>query len=186
MPKLMLRGGWGLSSRTGTAGAISSFSSFRLPQCARQRISGGITMKTILVADDEPSIRLLIRTTLENPDCRILEAATGAAALAVAKRLPLDVIILDWMMPGISGLDVLRALRNDPHTAQIPVIMVTAMGQEQHRAEGTALGAQAYLLKPFSPLELLQLTQQVLEAAAAEESHDESGEPKPCDLRRTA
>ena len=133
-------------------------------------------MKTILVADDESSIRILIRTTLEDTECRILEAATGAAALAITGRVRPDLVILDWMMPGISGLEVLRALRNDSNTAAIPVIMVTAMGQEKHRAEGLALGAQAYLVKPFSPLELLQLTQQVLEAAVREESHDEHAE----------
>ncbi len=143
-------------------------------------------MKTILVADDEASIRILIRTTLESPECRLLEAATGAAALSMAGRLHPDLIILDWMMPGISGLDVLRALRADPRTAAIPVIMVTAMGQEQHRAAGLALGAQAYLVKPFSPLELLQLTQQVLEVPVPEESHDDRGERKQRDLGKTA
>jgi two-component system phosphate regulon response regulator PhoB len=142
-------------------------------------------MKTILVADDEASIRILIHTTLENPECRILEAATGAAALSIAGRLHPNLIILDWMMPGISGLDVLRALRHDPGTAQIPVIMVTAMGQERHRAEGMALGAQAYLVKPFSPLELLQLTQQVLEGVP-EESHEERAERARSDLAKTA
>lgn len=143
-------------------------------------------MKTILVADDESSIRILIRTTLEEPECRILEAATGAAALAITGRLRPDLVILDWMMPGISGLDVLRALRNDPSTAAIPVIMVTAMGQEKHRAEGLALGAQAYLVKPFSPLELLQLTQQVLEAAVREESHESSGQRELHDIAKSA
>ena len=143
-------------------------------------------MKTILVADDETSIRILIHTTLENPECRILEAATGAAALSMAGRLHPDLIILDWMMPGISGLDVLRALRHDPGTAAIPVIMVTAMGQEKHRAEGLALGAQAYLVKPFSPLELLQLTQQVLEAAGPEESHDDHAQREQRDIAKTA
>lgn len=143
-------------------------------------------MKTVLVADDESSIRILIHTTLENPECRILEAATGAAALAIANRLRPDLIILDWMMPGISGLDVLRALRSDPRTAHVPVIMVTAMGQEKHRAEGLALGAQAYLVKPFSPLELLQLVEQVLAPAAAEESHDRPGDGKQPDLGKTA
>ncbi|HXZ27331.1 MAG TPA: response regulator [Terriglobales bacterium] len=143
-------------------------------------------MKTILVADDEASIRVLIRTTLENPECRILEAATGAAALSMAGRLLPELIVLDWMMPGISGLDVLRALRNDPRTAAIPVIMVTAMGQERHRAEGLALGAQAYLVKPFSPLELLQLTQQVLEAGGPEESHDDRAQPERDRTAKTA
>ena len=143
-------------------------------------------MKTILVADDESSIRILIRTTLEEPECRILEAATGAAALAITGRVRPDLVILDWMMPGISGLDVLRALRNDRSTAAIPVIMVTAMGQEKHRAEGLALGAQAYLVKPFSPLELLQLTQQVLEAAVREESHESSGQREQHDIAKSA
>ncbi len=119
-------------------------------------------MKTILIADDEPSIRILIHTTLENPECRILEASTGTSAVAMIQRLLPDVVILDWMMPGLNGMEVLRTLREDPRTVDIPVIMVTAMGQEKQRAEGLAAGARAYLVKPFSPLELLQMVDKVL------------------------
>lgn len=124
-------------------------------------------MKTILIADDEPSIRVLIHTTLENPDCRILEASTGTAAIAMIQRLHPDAVILDWMMPGLNGMDVLRTMRDNPRTADIPVIMVTAMGQEKQRASGLAAGAQAYLVKPFSPLELLQVVDKVLQPATA-------------------
>ncbi len=119
-------------------------------------------MKTILIADDEPSIRILIHTTLENPECRILEASTGTSAVAMIQRLLPDVVILDWMMPGLNGMEVLRTLREDPRTVDIPVIMVTAMGQEKQRAEGLAAGARAYLVKPFSPLEPLQMVDKVL------------------------
>ncbi|HVP42894.1 MAG TPA: response regulator [Terriglobales bacterium] len=122
-------------------------------------------MNTILVADDEDSLRLLIRTTLENAEVTILEATDGIAALEVARRELPDLILLDWMMPGKTGLQVARELRADPRTAAIAILMLTAMGQEKDRKAGLAAGVQAFLVKPFSPLELLQRVQEVLKVA---------------------
>lgn len=112
-------------------------------------------MKTILLADDEAHLRTLVRTTLEQPGYRILESEDGATALALAKRERPDVVVLDWMMPSMTGIEVMAALRRDQTTAGIPVILLTAKGQRADVAQALAQGATAYLAKPFSPLELL-------------------------------
>lgn len=119
-------------------------------------------MQTILIADDEESIRRLIEATLESPDRRLLLAVNGNSAFDMACRDLPDLIVLDWMMPGLTGLEVAEKLRQRSTTANIPIILLTAMGQEKDRQQGLATGALAYLVKPFSPLELLRLVQQVL------------------------
>lgn len=118
-------------------------------------------MKTILIADDEPSLRMLTRITLDDPDYRILEAADGLAALDLVRSEKPDLVILDWMMPGLTGIEVAQSLRQDPRTAAIPIIMLTAKGQDADKAQGRAAGVKAYLVKPFSPLELLQQIQAI-------------------------
>ena len=120
-------------------------------------------MKTILLADDEAYLRLLVQTTLDDPAYRILEATDGNQALAMARAEHPDLLVLDWMMPGLSGLAVAQMLRRDPTTADIPIIMLTAKGQATDQALGHAVGLQAYLLKPFSPLELLEQVQAILQ-----------------------
>jgi DNA-binding response OmpR family regulator len=120
-------------------------------------------MKTILLADDEAYLRLLVHTTLDDSTYRILEATDGNQALTMAREEHPDLLILDWMMPGLSGIAVAEALRQAPATADIPIIMLTAKGQDVERAHGHALGLQAYLVKPFSPLELLEKVQAILE-----------------------
>ncbi len=122
-------------------------------------------MNTILIADDEESLRLLIRTTLDSPDYTLLEAPDGVTALEVARRELPDLIVLDWMMPGKTGVQVASELKSDPRTARIAILMLSARGQEQDRKEGLAAGVQAYLIKPFSPLELLERVQEVLRVA---------------------
>ena len=119
-------------------------------------------MKTILLADDEANLRLLVHTTLDDPAYRILEAADGTAALALARQEHPDLLVLDWMMPGLTGPEVAQALRQDIETAHIPIIMLTAKGQERDKEQGRTLGTYAYLVKPFSPLELLERVQEVL------------------------
>ncbi len=120
-------------------------------------------MKTILLADDEAHLRTLVRTTLDDPAYRILEAADGISALELARKEHPDLLVLDWMMPGMSGIDVATALRQDPATAHIPIIMLTAKGQEKDKEQERILRLSAYLVKPFSPLELLEKVQEVLE-----------------------
>jgi DNA-binding response OmpR family regulator len=119
-------------------------------------------MKTILLADDEAYLRMLVRTTLRDPAYRMVEAADGPTALTLARQERPDVVVLDWMMPGLSGIEVATALRQDPTTASIPIIMLTAKGQAADQARGRAVGVHTYLIKPFSPLELLETVQAVL------------------------
>lgn len=135
-------------------------------------------MSTILVADDEDSLRLLIRTTLEGADTTIVEAGDGLAALEMARQEPPDLIVLDWMMPGKSGLEVARELRASPRTASIPILMLTAMAQEKDRKRALAAGVQAFLIKPFSPLELLERVQAMLRVAefCRGERNEDAGE----------
>lgn len=119
-------------------------------------------MRTVLLADDEPSLRTLVHATLEDAEYRILEVADGISALEVARRERPDLLVLDWMMPGVSGIEVVKTLRQDPSTAGIPIVMLTAKGQAVDRDQAIALGVFAYLVKPFSPLELLQKVQEIL------------------------
>ncbi|MGE5133274.1 MAG: response regulator transcription factor [Gemmatimonadota bacterium] len=102
--------------------------------------------------DDDAEVRDLVEYTLE--DCQVRTAANGEEALrAVAGSQP-DVLILDIMMPGMSGLRVLELLRADPVTAELPVILLTAKAQETDVDRGFGMGADDYVVKPFSPLEL--------------------------------
>jgi len=119
-------------------------------------------MKTILLVEDESDLRFIIKTTLEDPRYRILEAANGERALEIAEQENVDLFILDWMIPGLSGVAVAERLRQDPATAETPIIMVTARSQRADREKGESLGAFAYLVKPFSPLELLGVVEEAL------------------------
>jgi len=122
-------------------------------------------MKTILLADDEESLRALVEMTLEHPEVRILHAECGEAALAIARSEHPDLMLLDWRMPGKTGIEVARELRADTRTADIAIVMLTAMGSEDDRRQGLELGVRAYLVKPFSPLVLLECVQEVLAPA---------------------
>jgi CheY-like chemotaxis protein len=110
---------------------------------------------TVVIVDDEESIRTLVQATLEGPECRVLLAANGHEALALARSERPQAIVLDWMMPSMSGLECLRRLLADPDLAHIPVVMLTAMGQEKDRQAALDAGAKAFLMKPFSPLQLV-------------------------------
>lgn len=121
-------------------------------------------MKTIVLADDEPNLRVLVSTTLRNEDYRIIEAADGQSALDAVRREHPDLIILDWMMPGMTGIEVAEQLKADPLTAGIEVIMLTARKQDADLKRGEAAGVHAYLVKPFSPLELLRQVDDVLKS----------------------
>jgi two-component system, OmpR family, phosphate regulon response regulator PhoB len=118
---------------------------------------------TILLCDDEEVLRQLVRATLGNEEYSIVEAADGDESLELARETRPDLIVLDMMMPGRSGLDVLRELRADPEISAIPVIMLTARARESDRDKAVAAGADRYLAKPFSPLELLSLVEDLLE-----------------------
>jgi DNA-binding response OmpR family regulator len=113
-------------------------------------------MRTLLIADDEGGIRSLVRMTLQRKQYEILEAADGEEALALARKHHPELVLLDVMMPGLSGFEVCRALKDDPATADATVVMLTAKAQDADRAEGIAAGADDYFTKPFSPIALLR------------------------------
>lgn len=123
-------------------------------------------MKTILVVDDEPNLRMLVSTTLACADYRIFEAGEARTAHRVATTERPDLILLDWMLPGTNGLEFATALRADAETRDIPIIMLTAKGQAHDRSRAVAVGLSAYLMKPFSPLELMERVRSVLGPSA--------------------
>ena len=119
-------------------------------------------MTKVLIADDEPSMRALVRLTLESHRFEILEAEDGERALELARRELPDLLFLDWTMPRISGLDVCRQLREEPATAELRVVMLTARTQQFDRLAATAVGVDDYITKPFSPLRLLEKVRETL------------------------
>lgn len=118
--------------------------------------------KTILIADDEPQLRLLVRTTLETDDYVIHEAEDGQQALDLANQINPDLFLLDNMMPKLDGITVCRHLRDNPRFRDRPIIMLTAKAQQRDLAQGKEVGANHYLTKPFSPLELITLVEAIL------------------------
>jgi DNA-binding response OmpR family regulator len=117
---------------------------------------------TILICDDEDVLRELVRESLSDRPYRVLEARSGDEALALARTQTPDLVVLDTMMPGRSGLDVLRELRADSALAATPVILLTARAQVDDRAAAEAAGADRFVAKPFSPLALLAAIDELL------------------------
>lgn len=109
----------------------------------------------ILIVDDEADISALVAYHLARESYRVRTALSGEEALRSVEREAPDLIVLDLMLPGLSGLEILRELRRRPETEHIPVILLTARGEEQDRIEGLRGGADDYVSKPFSPQELL-------------------------------
>ena len=123
-------------------------------------------MRTILVVEDEPQIAALVRDYLEHAGFAVLHAADGATGLTLARARRPDAIVLDLGLPVVDGLDVVRALRRD---STVPIVILTARGDETDRVTGLELGADDYVVKPFSPKELVARVRAVLrrvEAAA--------------------
>ena len=119
-------------------------------------------MALILVVDDEEPVRLLLRDTLELDAYDVVEAADGPQALASFDENRPDGVILDIMMPGLSGIDVLREIRNREGGAEIPVILLTAAGDDKTTWDGWSAGASCYLTKPFDPDNLLSWVERML------------------------
>lgn len=113
-------------------------------------------MKKVLIVDDHADIRRLIRLTLEFEDVEVWEAADAPEALRVLERWRPDAMLIDVMMPGMDGVALCKSIRRNPVTSRIPVMFLTARGQAHDREEGFHAGANAYLVKPFSPLQLIQ------------------------------
>jgi len=114
-----------------------------------------MTNAHILVVDDEPDISALVAYHLARESYRVRTAASGPEAIRAAELERPDLVVLDLMLPGMSGLQVLEELRRRPETADIPVILLTARREEQDRIAGLRLGADDYVAKPFSPQELI-------------------------------
>jgi DNA-binding response OmpR family regulator len=125
---------------------------------------GGDVPKKILIADDEELIRLLVRTTIESEDYELLEAADGGEALDIVRRERPDLILLDVGMPVLNGFEVVQEIKGQPATASTIVVMLTAHGREADRDHGLSLGADHYITKPFSPLDLLRKIRELLAA----------------------
>lgn len=121
----------------------------------------------ILIVDDEPDIVELLEYNLRQAGYVVTSADDGAGALAAALREPPDLILLDLNLPDVSGTDVCRRLRRDPTTEAIPIVMITARGDEIDRVVGFELGADDYIVKPFSPRELVLRVQAVLRRVRA-------------------
>lgn len=123
-------------------------------------------MKRILIIEDQPDIRKLIHMTLEFESYEIHEASDGGFGLRMAKALRPDLVLLDVMMPGeLDGLQVCQCIRKTPELARIKVVLLTARGQASDREAGAQAGADEYLVKPFSPLQLIDVIEQLTAAA---------------------
>jgi len=136
-----------------------------------------MTANSILIVEDEPAIREMVAMALEQAEFSVIQAASAAEAeRRLADGLP-DLIVLDWMMPGVSGIELARRLRRDDYTRQVPIIMLTARGEEDDRVRGLDAGADDYLTKPFSPRELIARIRAVLRRTvpAGEEGVLQSG-----------
>jgi two-component system, OmpR family, phosphate regulon response regulator PhoB len=117
-------------------------------------------MHKLLIADDEPSLRLLVAATLASEDYDIIEAGDGAEALKLAKAERPKLALLDVNMPIMNGLEVCRLIKSDPDLSSTAVVMLTSASQPSEREAGFAAGANEYLTKPFSPIQLLRVIEQ--------------------------
>lgn len=120
----------------------------------------------ILICDDEDVLRALVCASLERGDYKVIEARDGNQAVEIAMAQRPNLILLDMMMPGCTGVEVLERLRADPVLAETPVIMLTARTQENDRAAANEAGATVFLPKPFSPAELVRLVDETLGVAS--------------------
>jgi len=127
---------------------------------------------TILVVEDEPQVQELLAVNLEHAGHRVLRAASAEEAEnAIREELP-DVLILDWMLPGESGVTLTRRLRAEERTRELPILMLTARAMEQDKVSGLDAGADDYLTKPFSPKELAARIKAVLRRRAPQLADD--------------
>lgn len=121
--------------------------------------------KTLLVVEDEAAIREMLRFALERADFRVAQAASASEArVRIAEQVP-DLVLLDWMMPGTSGVELARELKGSPMTKDIPIIMVTARSGEEDKVRGLNIGCDDYVSKPFSMPELVARIGAVLRRA---------------------
>ncbi|MFN7085623.1 MAG: phosphate regulon transcriptional regulator PhoB [Burkholderiales bacterium] len=127
---------------------------------------------TVLVVEDEPAIRELIAYNLELGGHQVLRAESAEQALAMVRAALPDLIVLDWMLPGMSGLEFVRRVRADGRARPVPIIMLTARAEERDKLAGLESGADDYLTKPFSPRELSARVKAVLRRRAPQATDD--------------
>ncbi len=123
------------------------------------------TTQIILVVEDEPDIRKLVHYNLAQERYKVLEAEDGEQALKIVQREKPNLLILDLMLPGLSGMEVCKLLRDRPETEKLPILMLTARAGEADRVLGLEMGADDYLAKPFSPRELVARVRALLRRA---------------------
>jgi len=125
-------------------------------------------MDSVLVVEDEAAIREMVSYNLSREGFRVATVGSGEEALAVVELQAFDVVLLDWMLPGVDGLTVCRELRNNPKTRNIPIIMLTALSGEADVISGLKEGADDYVAKPFSPKVLVVRVQAALRRKRAD------------------
>ena len=125
-----------------------------------------MTSKTVLIVDDEAAIREMIAVALQMAGYRCLEAENAQSAHAIVVDHQPDIILLDWMMPEVSGIELARRLKRETAYADIPIIMLTARSEEDNKIQGLEAGADDYITKPFSPRELIARLKAVLRRTA--------------------
>lgn len=126
-----------------------------------------MTNPTVLVVEDEADIRKLVHYHLAQERFKVIECEDGESALKVAQRERPDLVILDLMLPGLTGIEVCKQLRERLDTARLPILMLTAKAGESDRVLGLEIGADDYLAKPFSPREMVARVRALLRRAAA-------------------
>ena len=129
-------------------------------------------MATILIVEDDPDIQELVAYNLERAGHRTLGVTTAEAALGTVNQSLPDLVLIDWMLPAMSGIDLARTLRSNKRTADVPLIMLTARGAEEDKLTGLELGADDYVTKPFSPRELNARIKAVLRRRAPQATDD--------------
>ena len=127
---------------------------------------------TVLVVEDEPSIQELIAASLRHSGYKVLRADSAEDAMLLVTEVLPDVVLLDWMLPGLSGIQYARRLRSEERTTGLPIIMLTARSDEHDKVSGLDAGADDYLTKPFSPRELQARIKAVLRRRAPQMTED--------------
>jgi DNA-binding response OmpR family regulator len=136
---------------------------------------------TVLVVDDDPVILKLLEVNFEMEGFEVVRAADGAEGLERARAVLPDIVILDVMMPRMTGYEVAKALREDEHTAHIPIIFVTARAQSQDVERGMEIGVDDYVTKPFDPLDLIARVNTLLARSRAAAAANGERTPAPVD-----